>query len=75
MSTQPDTSHRTRPVPMTGVLAQSLGFMGPVFSVATLLPLIVGLSATGRGAGVATPVAIVVAGIGMLGASAPRWSR
>jgi len=68
MSTQPDTSPRTRPVPMTGVLAQSLGFMGPVFSVATLLPLIVGLSATGRGAGVATPVAIVVAGIGMLGA-------
>ena len=32
-------------VSLTGVLAQSVGFMGPVFSVATLLPLIVGLSA------------------------------
>ena len=55
-------------VSMTGVLAQSVGFMGPVFSVATLLPLIVGLSATGRGAGVATPLAIVIAGVGMFGA-------
>ncbi|TGD88039.1 APC family permease [Mycolicibacterium sp. CH28] len=55
-------------VSMTGVLAQSVGFMGPVFSVATLLPLVVGLSATGRGAGVATPVAIVIAGIGIFGA-------
>ena len=53
---------------MTGVLAQSVGFMGPVFSVAALLPLIVGLSATGRGAGVATPLAIIVAGAGIFGA-------
>jgi amino acid transporter len=53
---------------MTGVLAQSVGFMGPVFSVAALLPLIVGLSATGRGAGVATPLAIIVAGVGIFGA-------
>ncbi|GAA2658908.1 APC family permease [Streptomyces vastus] len=52
---------------LIGVLTQSLGFMGPVFSVAALLPLIVGLSATGRGAGVATPVAIIIAGIGMCG--------
>ena len=55
-------------VSMTGVLAQSVGFMGPVFSVATLLPLIVGLSATGRGAGAATPVAIIIAGVGIFGA-------
>jgi amino acid transporter len=55
-------------ISMTGVLAQSVGFMGPVFSVATLLPLIVGLSATGRGAGVATPVAIIIAGLGIFGA-------
>jgi amino acid transporter len=55
-------------VSMTGVLAQSVGFMGPVFSVATLLPLIVGLSATGRGAGVATPVAVIIAGLGIFGA-------
>jgi amino acid transporter len=53
---------------MTGVLAQSVGFMGPVFSVATLLPLIVGLSATGRGAGVATPLAIAIAAVGIFGA-------
>jgi amino acid transporter len=55
-------------VSMTGVLAQSVGFMGPVFSVATLLPLIVGLSATGRGAGVATPLAIAIAAVGIFGA-------
>src|SRR4051812_13496077 len=53
---------------LTGVLAQSIGFMGPVFSVAALLPLIVGLSATGRGAGVATPVAVIIAGVGIFGA-------
>jgi amino acid transporter len=53
---------------LTGVLAQSVGFMGPVFSVASLLPLIVGLSATGRGAGVVTPLAIIIAGVGIFGA-------
>ncbi|MFF7394394.1 APC family permease [Streptomyces scabiei] len=52
---------------LIGVLTQSIGFMGPVFSVAALLPLVVGLSATGRGAGVATPVAIAIAGIGICG--------
>ncbi|WP_055714378.1 APC family permease [Streptomyces torulosus] len=52
---------------LIGVLTQSIGFMGPVFSVAALLPLVVGLSATGRGAGVATPVAIAIAGVGMCG--------
>ncbi|WP_128377237.1 APC family permease [Streptomyces cavernae] len=52
---------------LIGVLTQSIGFMGPVFSVAALLPLVVGLSATGRGAGVATPTAIVIAGVGMCG--------
>ena len=52
---------------LVGVLTQSIGFMGPVFSVSALLPLVVGLSATGRGAGVATPVAILIAGIGVGG--------
>jgi amino acid transporter len=52
---------------LVGALAQSIGFMGPVFSVAALLPLIVGVSATGRGAGSATPIAIVIAGVGMCG--------
>ncbi|MGI5132289.1 APC family permease [Pseudonocardia sp. CA-107938] len=67
MSDSPTTLGRGR-VSMTGVLTQSVGFMGPVFSVATLLPLIVGLSASGRGAGVATPIAVVIAGIGIFGA-------
>jgi amino acid transporter len=52
---------------LVGVLAQSIGFMGPVFSIAALLPLVVGLSATGRGAGVATPAAILIAAVGMAG--------
>src|SRR5829696_8602132 len=68
MSDNPSASLGRAKVTMSGVLAQSVGFMGPVFSVATLLPLVVGLSATGRGAGVATPLAIVIAGIGMFGA-------
>jgi len=41
--------------------------MGPVFSVSALLPLLVGASATGRGAGVATPLAILIAGVGIGG--------
>jgi amino acid transporter len=68
MSTTQDTHALGRAkLTLTGVLAQSVGFMGPVFSVATLLPLIVGLSATGRGAGVATPAALMVAGAGIFG--------
>lgn len=66
-TTESSTALGRAKVSLAGVLAQSLGFMGPVFSVATLLPLVVGLSATGRGAGVATPVAILIAGAGMLG--------
>lgn len=68
MSQPPHGTLGRAKVSMTGVLAQSVGFMGPVFSVATLLPLVVGLSATGRGAGVATPIAICIAGLGMFGA-------
>jgi amino acid transporter len=49
------------------VVAQSFGFMGPVFGVAFLLPLIVGAGASGQGAGVATPVAVVIAAAGTLG--------
>src|SRR3954470_10645340 len=68
MSSTQDTQALGRAkLTLTRVLAQSVGFMGPVFSVATLLPLIVGLSATGRGAGAATPAAIIVAGVGIYG--------
>jgi amino acid transporter len=48
------------------VVAQSVGFMGPVFSAAFLIPLIVGvISATGKGAGVAAPVSVILAAVGV----------
>jgi amino acid transporter len=46
------------------VIAQSVGFMGPVFSSAFLIPLIAGFSVTGHGAGIATPFAVLVAAVG-----------
>ena len=56
-----------RKLSLVDVVAQSVGFMGPVFSIAFLVPLIVGLiSVTGKGAGVAAPLAILIAGIGIL---------
>ena len=45
-------------------ISQSVGFMGPVFSAAFLIPLIAGLSAAGKGAGVATPLAVLIAALG-----------
>ena len=48
-------------------VAQSVGFMGPVFSIAFLVPLLVGVNAAAKGAGGAAPLAVVVAAIGMLG--------
>jgi amino acid transporter len=51
---------------LVDVIAQSVGFMGPVFSSAFIIPLIVGLiSATGKGAGNAAPLAVLLAGIGV----------
>jgi amino acid transporter len=53
---------------LTDVVAQSVGFMGPVFSVAVIVPLVAGLiSASGKGAGGAAPLATIIAAIGMLG--------
>ena len=52
---------------LTDAVAQSVGFIGPVFSAAFFIPTIAGASFTARGAGVATPVAIILAAIGMLG--------
>ena len=50
------------------VVAQSIGFLGPVFSMAFLVPLVVGLiSVTGQGAGTAAPLALLLAGVGILG--------
>jgi amino acid transporter len=47
------------------VVAQSVGFMGPVFSAAFLIPLIAGYNASGKGAGTATPFAVILAAIGI----------
>jgi amino acid transporter len=48
------------------VIAQSVGLIGPVFSAAFLIPLIAGFGASGKGAGIATPFAVIVAAIGVL---------
>jgi len=56
-----------RKLTLVDVVAQSVGFLGPVFSIAFLVPLIVGLiSVTGKGAGTAAPLAILIGGIGIL---------
>ena len=47
------------------VIAQSFGFMGPVFGAILLLVTVVGANNAGKGAGLATPVAIIIAAIGM----------
>lgn len=58
-------------------LAQSTGFMGPVFSSALLIPLVVGAGAAGKGAGIATPVAVILAalGVGAIGWIIAAYSR
>ena len=66
--TAPASAARPASLRLIDVVAQSVGFMGPVFSVATLLPLLVGVTtATGKGAGAAAPLAVVIGAIGMLG--------
>jgi amino acid transporter len=56
-----------RKLGLVDVVAQSVGFMGPVFSIAFLVPLVVGIiSATGKGAGNAAPLAVLIAAIGIL---------
>lgn len=50
---------------LVDVIAQSVGFMGPVFSAAFLIPAIVGVNAAAKGAGSAAPLAVLIAGIGV----------
>ena len=50
---------------LVDVVAQSVGFMGPVFSAAFLIPAIVGANAATKGAGVAAPLSVVIAAIGV----------
>jgi len=52
---------------LVDVIAQSVGVMGPVFSIAFLVPLLVGLNASGSGAGTAAPLAVLIAAVGVLG--------
>jgi amino acid transporter len=48
------------------VVAQSVGFMGPVFSSAFVIPLVIGIgSATGQGGGLASPLSVIIAAIGI----------
>ncbi|HEY2269433.1 MAG TPA: APC family permease [Streptosporangiaceae bacterium] len=48
------------------VIAQSVGFMGPVFSSAFVIPLVVGVvSASGKGGGVASPLSVLIAAVGV----------
>ena len=52
-----------RKLTLVDAIAQSIGFMGPVFSIAFLVPLLVGVtSASGKGAGGAAPLAADRAG-------------
>ena len=56
-----------RKLTLIDAVAQSVGFMGPVFSMAFLVPLIVGIiSATQKGAGAAAPLSVLIAAIGVL---------
>ena len=51
---------------LVDVIAQSVGFIGPVFSTAFVFPLLMGvLSATGKGAGIAAPLAVLIAAVGI----------
>ena len=50
---------------LADAVAQSAGFMAPVFSSALLIPLIAGLNNAGKGAGVATPFAVILSAIGI----------
>jgi amino acid transporter len=50
---------------LVDVVAQSVGFMGPVFSAAFIIPLIIGVNAAARGAGTSAPLAVLLAGVGV----------
>jgi amino acid transporter len=53
---------------LVDAVAQSVGFMGPVFSIAFLVPLVVGISsASQNGAGNAAALSVVFAAIGVIG--------
>jgi len=57
----------SRKLTLVDAVAQSVGFMGPVFSIAFLVPLLVGVNSSGKGAGAAAPLSVLLAAIGVLG--------
>ena len=58
---------RGRRLTIIDTVAQSIGFMGPVFSIAFLVPLLVGIiSPTGKGGGTAAPLSVLIAAVGVL---------
>jgi hypothetical protein len=56
-----------RKLTLVDAVAQSVGFMGPVFSIAFLVPLVMGLNASGSGAGTSAPLSVALAAVGVLG--------
>ena len=50
---------------LADVVAQSVGFVGPVFSAAFIIPLVIGVNAAARGAGTSAALAVVLAGVGV----------
>jgi amino acid transporter len=59
-----------RRLALPDVIAQSVGFIGPVFAAAFLIPLVAGVtSPSGRGGGGAAPLSVLIAAIGVLALS------
>src|ERR1700684_1269545 len=57
-----------RKLTLIDTIAQPVGLMGPVFSIAFLVPLVVGIiSATGQGAGNAASLSVLIAAVGVIG--------
>jgi amino acid transporter len=69
MAASPDQGYERlgeKRLSLPDVIAQSVGFMGPVFSSAFVIPLVVGvISASGKGGGVAAPLSVLIAAVGV----------
>lgn len=52
---------------LADVVGQSIGFVGPVFSAAFIIPFVAGANYAQRGAGIVTPLALIFAAIGIAG--------
>ncbi len=50
---------------LVDTIAQSVGAMGPVFSAAFVIPAVIGANAAAKGAGVAGPLAVLIAAVGV----------